>query len=211
MATFLAKSSGVLAGSWVAQAVLHRVDPALQLEWRVQEGGTVERGQVVGVIRGSARSILIAERVALNFLQRMSGIATLTRDMVAAVAGTRAAVLDTRKTVPGLRLLDKWAVLGGGGRNHRMGLYDMVMIKDNHIAAAGSITQAVRATEVGRWGASTSVGDLAGGRGGVGVVAAALGERGAGCAQRVQQRWGRLGALVAVRRCTAWWQWALGS
>lgn len=146
-ATFLAKSTGVLAGSWVAHAVFARVDPSVSLEWSVPDGAGVVAGQTVGVARGSARSILIAERVALNFLQRMSGIASLTQEMVRACEGTTTTVLDTRKTVPCLRLLDKWAVKIGGGQNHRMGLYDMVMIKDNHIAAAGGISAAVKATE----------------------------------------------------------------
>jgi len=102
-------------------------------------------------VEGSARALLIGERVALNFLQRMSGIATATSHYVAAVAGTKARILDTRKTVPGLRLLDKWAVVLGGGHNHRIGLYDMAMIKDNHIAAAGGITAAVERVR-GQWG-----------------------------------------------------------
>lgn len=104
--------------------------------------------QLLGIATGSARSILIAERIALNFMQRMSGIATLTNDMVKAVKGTKTTILDTRKTVPGLRLLDKWAVKIGGGVNHRVGLYDMFMIKDNHIAAAGGIQAAVKDAEV---------------------------------------------------------------
>eukprot|EP00887_Chlorella_sp_A99_P002696 scaffold6.g2696.t1 len=147
VATFLAKANGVLAGAWVAHAVFARVDPAVTLEWLAADGNAVAAGQTIGVARGPARAILVAERVALNFLQRMSGIASLTRLMVGAVAGTGATVLDTRKTVPGLRLLDKWAVAIGGGANHRMGLYDMVMIKDNHNAAAGGIVAAVKATE----------------------------------------------------------------
>ena len=219
----------------MAAAVLRRVDPAATLEWLVQDGAAVASGETLGMARGSARSILVAERVMLNFMQRMSGVASLTAQMVAAVQvgggwgtpasivwvwrggctpcvclfhlralthtpllalapppqGTRAVVLDTRKTVPGLRLLDKWAVAIGGGQNHRwarvgglcccmtckparkmktpravtgfaphtptplhhthvcrMGLYDMVMIKDNHIAAAGGIAAAVRGAEV---------------------------------------------------------------
>lgn len=116
------------------------VDPTVSLSWSVGDGQAVTTGQEIGVATGSARSILIVERVALNFMQRMSGIATLTSKMAAAAArggGSAVTVLDTRKTVPGLRLVDKWAVKIGGGGNHRIGLYDMVMIKDNHIAAAG--------------------------------------------------------------------------
>lgn len=146
-ATFLAKAEGVLAGVYVAQMVFQRVDPSVQLTWLVDDSATVHPGQVLATATGSARSILIAERVALNFLQRMSGIATMTAAMVKAVRCTSATILDTRKTVPGLRLLDKWAVSIGGGANHRIGLYDMVMIKDNHIAAAGGIKAAVEATE----------------------------------------------------------------
>ncbi len=112
------------------------------------DGDRVSPKQVVAWVQGSARSILTAERAALNFLQRMSGIATDTRRFVDATAGTRAVILDTRKTAPGLRLLDKWAVRVGGGENHRMGLHDMILIKDNHIAAAGSIAAAVDAVRV---------------------------------------------------------------
>jgi nicotinate-nucleotide pyrophosphorylase (carboxylating) len=146
-ATFVAKADGVLAGAWVAHAVFARVDPAVRLEWRVGDGARVAPGQVLAVAVGPARAILVAERVALNFLQRMSGIATLTAAMVAAAAagGGTATVLDTRKTAPGLRVLDKWAVAIGGGANHRMGLFDMAMIKDNHIAAAGGIEAAILA------------------------------------------------------------------
>lgn len=146
-ATFLAKADGVLAGAWVAHVVFRRVCPEVAVRWLAGDGAAVRRGQTLAVATGPARAILVAERVALNFMQRMSGVATMTAAMVAAVAGTRATVLDTRKTAPGLRVLDKWAVAIGGGRNHRMGLYDMVMIKDNHIAAAGGIAAAVAAAE----------------------------------------------------------------
>jgi nicotinate-nucleotide pyrophosphorylase (carboxylating) len=142
-ATFLAKAEGVLAGAYVAHMVFKRVDPAVQVTWLVDDSSTVTPGQILATATGSARSILIAERVALNFMQRMSGVATMTAAMVKAVRCTRTTILDTRKTVPGLRLLDKWAVAIGGGANHRIGLYDMVMIKDNHIAAAGGIKAAV--------------------------------------------------------------------
>lgn len=147
VATFLAKASGVLAGVWVAHAVFRRVDPSVSLRWLVDDGESVQPGQTLGVASGRARSILVAERVALNFMQRMSGVATMTRAMVDACKGTRAVVLDTRKTVPGLRLLDKWAVRIGGGQCHRIGLYDMLMIKDNHIAAAGGIGAAMARAE----------------------------------------------------------------
>ncbi|GBG00217.1 nicotinate-nucleotide pyrophosphorylase chloroplastic [Raphidocelis subcapitata] len=146
-AKFLAKADGVLAGLAVADAVFAEVDPNLAVEWAAKDGDRVARGMTFGVVRGSARSILVAERVALNFMQRMSGIATATAAMVEAVAGTSTRILETRKTAPGLRLPDKWAVLLGGGANHRMGLYDMMMIKDNHIAAAGGIKQALQRAE----------------------------------------------------------------
>ena len=140
----LAKARGVVAGLEVVRAVFARLDARVRLTPRVADGDLVEARTVVAEISGPGRAVLSGERVALNFLQRMSGIATLTRRFVEAVRGTRAVILDTRKTAPGLRALDKWAVRLGGGQNHRMGLYDMVLIKDNHIAAVGSITLAVR-------------------------------------------------------------------
>jgi len=147
---FLAKAQGVLAGLEVVRQVFQQVDERIAFQARLKDGDALSKGDIVATVEGPAASILTAERTALNFLQRMSGIATLTRRYVEAVAGTKAAllchravILDTRKTAPGLRLLDKWAVRLGGGQNHRLGLYDMVLIKDNHIAAAGSITQAV--------------------------------------------------------------------
>jgi nicotinate-nucleotide pyrophosphorylase (carboxylating) len=139
----LAKAPGVVAGLEVAAMVFTRLDPRVALTAHLVDGGAVEAGSVVAEIEGPGRAVLGGERVALNFLQRMSGIATLTRRFVDAVRGTRAVIVDTRKTAPGLRALDKWAVRLGGGQNHRMGLYDMVLIKDNHIAAVGSITEAV--------------------------------------------------------------------
>lgn len=147
---FLAKAQGVLAGLEVVRRVFRQVDERIAFQAHKKDGDAISKGDIVATVEGPAASILTAERTALNFLQRMSGIATLTRHYVKAVAGTKAAplrhravILDTRKTVPGLRLLDKWAVRLGGGHNHRLGLYDMVLIKDNHIAAAGGITQAV--------------------------------------------------------------------
>ena len=149
--TMLAKASGVVAGLTVAEQSFLQVDPDVQFTRLVEDGAPVEPGMSLATVQGSARALLIGERVALNFLQRMSGIATATSHYVAAVAGTRARILDTRKTVPGLRLLDKWAVVLGGGHNHRIGLYDMAMIKDNHIAAAGGITAAVERVR-SQWG-----------------------------------------------------------
>jgi nicotinate-nucleotide pyrophosphorylase (carboxylating) len=144
-ATLLAKQSGVVAGTVVAGLVFGEVDRSLTCEWEVSEGERVERGHVLGHVHGSLRSILTAERTALNFLQRMSGIATLTRRFVDEVVGTGATILDTRKTIPGWRIIDKYSVTIGGGMNHRMGLDDMIMIKDNHIAAHGSIAGAIGA------------------------------------------------------------------
>jgi len=140
----IAKQDGIIAGLDVAQAVYQMVDAEVDLRPKVDEGARVVNLQVLALVSGRARSLLTAERTALNFLGRMSGIATLTHQFVEAVAGTKAVILDTRKTVPGLRLADKLAVKRGGGENHRIGLYDMILIKDNHIDYAGSITGAVR-------------------------------------------------------------------
>ncbi len=140
----IAKQEGVIAGLDVAQAVYRTFDPSVEFVRHVEEGARVADRQALATVSGNARSLLTAERTALNFLGRMSGIATLTRRFVDAVAGTKAVILDTRKTAPGLRLLDKLAVRRGGGENHRMGLYDMILIKDNHIDFAGSLEEAVR-------------------------------------------------------------------
>jgi nicotinate-nucleotide pyrophosphorylase (carboxylating) len=140
---FIAKEAGVVAGSEVVELTFGLVDDQIQFIPGVLDGDHVEAGQVTATINGPGWALLGGERVALNFLQRMSGIATLTRRFVEAVQGTSTVILDTRKTAPGLRLLDKWAVRLGGGQNHRFGLYDMVLIKDNHIAAVGSISEAV--------------------------------------------------------------------
>ena len=141
---FFVKASGVIAGLGVVGQVFRQVDPAIRYEPLVAEGSAIAPGDVVARVEGDGPGILIGERVALNILQRMSGIASRTLRYVDAVRGTRAKVLDTRKTVPGLRTLDKMAVALGGGTNHRIGLFDMVLIKDNHIEAAGGITPAVR-------------------------------------------------------------------
>lgn len=139
----IAKQAGIIAGLDVAEAVCRAVDAEIDFRALAGEGDQVENRQIVAALTGPARSLLTAERAALNFLGRMSGIATLTRQFVDAVAGTGAVILDTRKTAPGLRMLDKLAVLRGGGQNHRIGLYDMILIKDNHIDFAGSIIEAV--------------------------------------------------------------------
>jgi nicotinate-nucleotide pyrophosphorylase (carboxylating) len=139
------KDNGVIAGLDVAGEVFALVDPALQYTKRIEEGTTVKHGRLLAEVEGSSRSILLGERLALNLLQRMSGIATRTRQMVDALEGLPARIVDTRKTTPGHRLLEKYAVRVGGGYNHRYGLYDAVMIKDNHIKAAGGISAAVGA------------------------------------------------------------------
>ena len=142
-ARFVAKEDGILAGRYVAELVMHQIDEHLEFSWTRDDGETIYRGTTFGTVRGDAGSILSAERLALNFMQRMSGIATETRRYVNAVRGHGARILDTRKTAPGLRILDKWAVKLGGGENHRIGLFDMILIKNNHIAAAGGIERAV--------------------------------------------------------------------
>ncbi|MBX2991921.1 MAG: carboxylating nicotinate-nucleotide diphosphorylase [Bacteroidetes bacterium] len=142
-ADLLCKEDGIVAGLEVAALVFQYCDHSITLQQLVPDGEIARKGQSIAAIDGSTRSILKGERTALNFLQRMSGIATTTHKYVHAVAGTRAKVIDTRKTAPGLRVLDKWAVRLGGGFNHRFGLDDMVLIKDNHIVAAGGITKAV--------------------------------------------------------------------
>ncbi|HEX8903889.1 MAG TPA: carboxylating nicotinate-nucleotide diphosphorylase, partial [Longimicrobiaceae bacterium] len=145
VARIVAKARGVIAGSEVAAEAFRSVDTGLRVEIVADDGTAVVEGDEVMRVRGSAASILTGERTALNFLQQLSGVATMTRRYVDAIAGTGARVIDTRKTTPGMRRLEKAAVVAGGGANHRAGLYDMVMIKDNHIAAAGGITAAVAA------------------------------------------------------------------
>jgi nicotinate-nucleotide pyrophosphorylase (carboxylating) len=140
---FVAKEKGVVAGLQVAKAAFLALDDQAQFETMINDGEWVGAGRIIAAVEGNGRALLSAERVALNFLQRISGIASLTRQFVDAVRGTSAVILDTRKTAPGLRIFDKWAVLLGGGQNHRFGLFDMVLIKDNHIRIAGSITEAV--------------------------------------------------------------------
>lgn len=139
----VAKQTGVVAGIQVAEAVWRELDQRVTFTPNIADGARVETKTVVAEVAGPARALLTGERTALNFLGRMSGIATLTRRFVDAVSGTHALILDTRKTAPGLRFTDKLAVRLGGGQNHRTGLFDMVLIKDNHIDFAGSITAAV--------------------------------------------------------------------
>src|SRR5215212_1486126 len=139
----VAKQDGVVAGLKVAEQVMLALSEHITFGAMVTDGSKVTRGTVLAEIEGPARALLTGERTALNFLGRMSGIATLTRQFVDAVATTKAVILDTRKTAPGMRITDKLAVRLGGGRNHRAGLFDMILIKDNHIDFAGSITAAV--------------------------------------------------------------------
>jgi nicotinate-nucleotide pyrophosphorylase (carboxylating) len=138
------KAPGVIAGTRAAEAVFHRVDPSVRWHAHVEEGVWRDDGGLVAEVAGASRSILTAERVALNFLQRLSGVATLTARYVRAVEGTGARILDTRKTTPGLRVLEKQAVLAGGGHNHRSGLFDAILVKENHSAMAGGVGEATR-------------------------------------------------------------------
>jgi nicotinate-nucleotide pyrophosphorylase (carboxylating) len=144
-ARVLAREAAVICGAPWAEAALRQVDPQVQIHWLVPEGARSVADQVVLEIEGSARGLLTAERTALNFLQLLSAVATKTATYADAVRGTRAQIVDTRKTLPGLRLAQKYAVRVGGGTNHRIGLYDAVLIKENHIAAAGGVTQVLQA------------------------------------------------------------------
>lgn len=148
----IAKQDGIIAGLDVARAAYELLDSAVEFSPQLADGSRVARAGVLALVSGRTSSLLTAERTALNFLGRMSGIATLTRQFVDAVAGTRAVILDTRKTAPGLRAVDKLAVKLGGGGNHRIGLYDMILIKDNHIDHAGGIEEAVRRAKAARSG-----------------------------------------------------------
>ena len=161
---FRAKAPLVVCGLAVAEEVFHLLDPAVAFQPVSSDGSLVEAGDVLARVRGNARTILAAERTALNFLQRLSGIATVTRDYVMRVDGTHARILDTRKTAPGLRLLDKYAVACGGGLNHRIGLFDAILIKNNHLAFHANIAGAVRAARVAVGGSvpiEVEVSDLA--------------------------------------------------
>lgn len=149
IARIIAKEDGVLSGLVIAQAVFLVLSCDMRFDSTLTDGAQIVRGQTLLEMAGPARAILTGERTALNFLARMSGIATLTRAFVDAIAGTGATILDTRKTAPGLRIFDKLAVKHGGGHNHRFGLFDMVLIKNNHIDSAGSVTRAVELTRAG--------------------------------------------------------------
>ncbi len=142
-ARLIIKEDGIIAGLPVAERIFTRVDPQLSLELFKRDGDPVLKGEIAFEVRGNYLSLLSAERLVLNFMQRMSGIATLTSEMVKMVSGTKAKILDTRKTTPNLRELEKYAVRIGGGFNHRMGLFDMIMIKDNHVDFAGGVVPAI--------------------------------------------------------------------
>lgn len=145
IAYLLCKEEAVVAGRPWFDACHRALDPAVRIDWRVQEGDRVAAGTVLATLSGRTRALVSGERASLNFMQTLSGTATITAAYVEAVRGTRAKILDTRKTLPGLRLAQKYAVRCGGGSNHRIGLFDTVMLKENHIRAAGSLTAAVRA------------------------------------------------------------------
>lgn len=142
-ARLLVKDVGILAGVELATKIFGQVDPKLRVSIRIQDGSSVQYGDIAFTVEGPARSILTAERLVLNCMQRMSAIATKAAHLQTLISGTKATILDTRKTTPNFRLLEKWAVAIGGGRNHRIGLYDMIMLKDNHIDMAGGIEQAI--------------------------------------------------------------------
>ena len=146
-AKLLVKEDGIIAGVAFAKMIFHYVDPSLEVETFIEDGQMVKYGDVVFHVSGSSQSILKAERVVLNTMQRMSAIATKTNEYVQLIAGTKTEILDTRKTTPGFRAPEKWAVKIGGGENHRFALYDMIMLKDNHIDFAGGITLAIAKTK----------------------------------------------------------------
>jgi nicotinate-nucleotide pyrophosphorylase (carboxylating) len=142
-AQLIVKDQGIIAGIELAEWIFESIDPTLFMEINVKDGDKVKKGDIAFSVKGCSISILTAERLVLNCMQRMSAIATKTRDYVELVKGTKTTILDTRKTTPGIRILEKWAVKIGGGDNHRFGLYDMIMLKDNHVDYAGGITKAI--------------------------------------------------------------------
>lgn len=141
----LVKEEGIIAGVEIARLVFQKIDPEIRMEVLITDGSSISRGNIIFYVTGRCRSMLTAERTVLNFMQRMSGIATATSQYTSLLEGTKARLLDTRKTTPNMRIFEKMAVVIGGGMNHRMGLYDMVMIKDNHVDFAGGIRQAIQA------------------------------------------------------------------
>ncbi len=145
-ARLIVKDDGVLAGVELAEMIFKRFDPSLRINVMIKDGTQVKKGDVAFTVEGSSRSILSTERLVLNFMQRMSGVASQTARICALIEGTGTKLLDTRKTTPGIRYLEKWAVRIGGGYNHRFALYDMIMLKDNHVDYAGGITNAIKRT-----------------------------------------------------------------
>jgi len=142
----LVKDNGVIAGIEVAQRIFKKIDNTIKVQVKIKDGAKVKRGDIAFIVKGPARSLLTGERLVLNCMQRMSGVATQANELMQLCKGTDAKVLDTRKTTPGIRLLEKWAVHLGGATNHRWGLYDMILIKDNHIECAGGVKQAIEST-----------------------------------------------------------------
>lgn len=156
-AIVICREPAVLSGSAWFEEVFNQLDPAIEIDWKVRDGELMEAGETVCSLTGASSPVLTGERTALNFLQTLSATATLTNAYVQAVAGTGATILDTRKTIPGLRLAQKYAVTCGGGSNHRMGLYDAVLVKENHILAAGSVTWAVELAASAKHGVEIQV------------------------------------------------------
>ena len=146
-AQLLVKDDGIIAGLALAEKIFHHVDPTLQVKFYSKDGAPVKKGDVAFVVSGPSRSILTSERLVLNCMQRMSAIATYTHKLCKLIEGTNAKLMDTRKTTPNFRIMEKWAVMIGGGMNHRFALYDMVMLKDNHIDMAGGIKKAIESTK----------------------------------------------------------------
>ncbi len=142
-AKLIVKDEGIIAGIELAERIFHRYDPAMEITVFIKDGAQVKYGDIAFEVKGSSRSILATERIVLNFMQRMSGIATQTNKIVSLLEGCSTKLLDTRKTTPGIRYMEKWAVRIGGGHNHRFALYDMIMLKDNHIDYAGGVSQAI--------------------------------------------------------------------
>lgn len=153
----ITRETAILCGTAWFDAVFRAVDPSVTVSWQAQDGDRVEAGALLCILNGRARSLLTGERTALNFLQTLSATASAAREYVDAVAGTGCTILDTRKTIPGLRLAQKYAVVCGGARNHRLGLHDMVLVKENHIVAAGSIANAVSAARANAPGIAVEV------------------------------------------------------
>lgn len=153
----IVREAAVLCGAPWFEGVMKQIDPRINIVWRYAEGDLMQADSMVCAIEGPARALLTAERAALNFLQLLSGVATATRDYVALIAGTKAAILDTRKTLPGLRLAQKYAVRVGGGKNQRLALYDGILIKENHIAAAGGVSAAMQAALALRAGVTIQI------------------------------------------------------